>query len=146
MWGQVRLLRSDQLPPPNRPAGSASVSITRLTGGAIFCPLPLPQNSGATGPNYKIQTALDRSGNFVEGNLILLTSGSPLASQVWSKSKCLTIWRIWFCRALRPYKKEISQCNYKGRAWDTSKYDPDLSVSILKVKVIQGHEVKERSN
>ena len=32
------------------------------------------------------------------------------------------------------------------RVWDTSKYDPKLSVSIFKVKVIQGHEVKERSN
>ena len=44
------------------------------------------------------------------------------------------------------YKKEISQCNYMDRVWDTSKYDFNLSVSIFKVKVIQGHEVKERSN
>ena len=29
--------------------------------------------------------------------------------------------------------------------WDTFKYDPKLSVIIFKVKVIQGHEVKERS-
>ena len=77
---------------------------------------------------------------------MLLTLGSPMTSQVRSKSKCLTIWRIWFCRALRPYKKEISQCNYMDRVWDTSKYDPKLSVNIFKVKVIQGHEVEERSN
>ena len=30
------------------------------------------------------------------------------------------------------------------RVWDISKYDPKLSASIFKVKVIQGHEVKER--
>ena len=32
------------------------------------------------------------------------------------------------------------------RVWGTSKYDPNLSMSTFKVKVIQGHEVKERSN
>ena len=32
------------------------------------------------------------------------------------------------------------------RVWDTSKYDPILSVSIFKVKVIHGHGVKEKSN
>ena len=30
------------------------------------------------------------------------------------------------------------------RVWDTSKYHPKLSVSVLKFKVIQGHEVNER--
>ena len=88
----------------------------------------------------------DRSGKFVEGNLRLLTSGSLMTSQVRSKSKCLTIWSIWFCRALEPYEMEISQYNDMDRVWDTSKYHPKLSVSIFKVKVIQGHEVKERSN
>ena len=77
---------------------------------------------------------------------MLLTSGSPMTSQVRSKSKCLTIWRIWFCRALRPYKMEISQYNYMDRVWDTSWYDSKISVSIFKIKVIQGHEFKERSN
>ena len=32
------------------------------------------------------------------------------------------------------------------RAWGTYKYYANLSVSIFKVKVSQGHEVKERSN
>ena len=83
-------------------------------GGAIFLP-PSPQNSETTGPNYKIQKCFDRSGNFVDGNLILLTSWSPITLQVRSKSKCFTIWLIWFCRALRPYQKEISQCNCMDR-------------------------------
>ena len=39
---------------------------------------------------------------------------------------------------------EISQYNDKDSVCDTSKYDPKLSVSIFKVKAIQGHEVKER--
>ena len=41
---------------------------------------------------------------------------------------------------------EISQNNDMDRLWDTSKYHPKLSVNIFKVKVIQGHEVKESSN
>ena len=41
--------------------------------GCIFLPRP-PQNSGTTGRIYKIQMVLDRSGEFVEVNLILLTS------------------------------------------------------------------------
>ena len=69
-----------------------------------------------------------------------------MTSQVRSKSKSLTIWRIGLCRAPRPYKREISQCNYIDRVCDTSKYDPQLSVSVFKVKVIQGHEIKESSN
>ena len=77
---------------------------------------------------------------------MLLTSGSPITSQVRSKSECLTIRRIWFCRALRPYKMEISQCSYMDHVRDTSKHDRKLSVSIFKAKVIKGHQVKERSN
>ena len=69
-----------------------------------------------------------------------------MASQIRSKSNCLTIWSIWFCRTAEPYEMEISQYNDMDRAWDTSKYRPELSVSIFKVKVIQGHEVEERSN
>ena len=45
-----------------------------------------------------------------------------------------------------PYGMEVSQCNDMDCVWDTSKYHPKLSVSIFKVKVIQGHEFKERSN
>ena len=55
-------------------------------------------------------------------------------------------WRIWFCRALQPYQMEISQCSNIDSVWDTSKYDPNLSVSIFKVNAIQGHKIKERSN
>ena len=54
--------------------------------GAIFA--PPPQNSGTTGPIYKIQTAFDRYGKFVTENLILLTLGSTMTSQIRSKSKC----------------------------------------------------------
>ena len=56
-----------------------------------------------------------------------------MTSQVRSKSKCLTIWSIWFCRALEPYEMEISQYNNMCRVWDTSKYHPKLSLSIFKV-------------
>ena len=38
---------------------------------------------------------------------------------------------------------EISQYNYMERVQDSSKHDPKLSVSILKVKAIQGYKVKE---
>ena len=41
---------------------------------------------------------------------------------------------------------EISQYNGIDRVWDTSKHHHKLSVGIFKVKVIQGHEVKETSN
>ena len=46
----------------------------------------------------------------------------------------------------RAYGMEISQYNGMDRVWNTSKYHPKLSMSIFNVKVIQGHEVKERSN
>ena len=109
-------------------------------GGLCFA--PPPHNSGTTGRIYKIQTACDRSRKFVERNLMLLTSRSPMTAQNRSKWKCLTIWSIWFCRALEPYEMEISQYNDMYRVWDTFKYHPKLSVSIFKVKVIQGHGVK----
>ena len=75
---------------------------------------------------------------------MLLTSGSPITSQVRSNSKCLRIWSIWFCRALEPYQKEMSEYNDMDRVWDTSRYHSKLSMSIFKVHVIQGHEVKEK--
>ena len=133
--------RSISLPAPDR-----GICITRLTsgGGGLFP--PPSQNSETTDRIRKFQTAFNRSAKAVEGNLISLTSGSLLTSQVTSSSKCLTIWSIWFCRALEQYEMEISQYNDMNRIWDTSKYHPKLSVSIFKVKVIQGHEVKERSN
>ena len=42
--------------------------------------------------------------------------------------------------------KKVSQYIDIDSVWDTSKNHPKLSVSIFKVKVIQGYEVKERSN
>ena len=68
--------------PITYPAPDSGISITRLTGGGggIFC--SPPQNSGTTGRICKLQAAFDRSGKFVEGNLMLLTSGSPMTSQV----------------------------------------------------------------
>ena len=77
---------------------------------------------------------------------MLLISGSPITSNARSNSKCLTILSTWVCRALEPYQMEISGYNDIDRVWDTSRYHPKLSLSILKVKVIQGHEVKESSN
>ena len=81
---------------------------------------------------------------------MLLTSGSLMTSKVRSKSKfdfgfyIYTIYTI--CRALEPYEMEIRRYNVMDRVWDTSKYHPKPSVSIFKVKVTQGHEVKEWSN
>ena len=51
-----------------------------------------------------------------------------------------------FCRALQPYQTGISQYKNMDRVRDTSKYHPELSVTIFKVKVVQDHKVKERSN
>ena len=45
-----------------------------------------------------------------------------------------------------PVSNGIRQYNDMGRAWDTSKYHPKLSVSKFKVKVVQNHEFKEKSN
>ena len=117
------------------------ISITRMMGWDI--PFPTPQTSENNGPIYKIQTVFDRSGKFMEGNLKLLTSGSPMMSQVMPKSNCLTIWRIWFCRELQPYEIEISQYIGMDRVWDTPKCHPKLSGSIFNIKVIQGHEIKQ---
>ena len=44
---------------------------------------------------------------------------------------------------LSPYEMEISQYNDMDRVWDTSKYHPKLSVSIFKVKAVQGHGIKK---
>ena len=48
-------------------------------------------------------------------------------------------------RAPQPYQMEISQYNNMYRVLDTSRYHPELPMSIFKVKVIHGHEVKNRS-
>ena len=56
-----------------------------------------------------------------------------MTSQVRSKSKWLTIWRIWFYRTLQPYQMEMSKYNNMGRVCDTSKYHPKPSLSIFKV-------------
>ena len=119
------------------------ISITRLTGGGGYFLPPSELRNYAS--DYKAQTAFDRPGEFVEGDLILFTSRSLMRSQVRSKSKCLTILSLALSRT-RAYGIEISQYNDTDRVWDTSKYHPKLSVSIFKVKVIQGHKAKERSN
>ena len=103
-WGH---LRSPEVKWSLKPAPDRGISVTRLTrGGGLF---PPPQNSGATGRIYKLQTAFDRSGKCVRANLMLLTSGSLMTSQARSKSKCLTILSNWIYRALEPYEMEISQ-------------------------------------
>ena len=48
---------------------------------------------------------------------MLLASVSLMTSQVMSKSKCLTNWSIWICRAMEPYGIEISQYNDMDRVW-----------------------------
>ena len=68
------------------------ISITLVEEKGLFLSPPPPM-SGTIGPIYEIQTALDRPGKFIEGNPILLTSRSPMTSQVKSESKCLTICR-----------------------------------------------------
>ena len=90
----------------------------------------------------KFKTAFDGSLKFLEGNILLLTLGSLMTSQVRPKTKCLMILSIWFCHALELYEMEISNYNDMDRVWETSKYHPKFSVSIFKVKVIQGHGVK----
>ena len=57
-----------------------------------------------------------------------------MTSQVWSKNKCLTIWRIWFCRAQQPYQMEVSRYNNMDHVWHTSKYHPKLPGRIFKIK------------
>ena len=57
-------------------------------GGGLFIAPPLI--SETTGPIFKIQTASDSPGKVVERKNFLVTSRSPMTSQVRSKSKCLT--------------------------------------------------------
>ena len=57
-------------------------------GGGIFLP---PRISETTERIREIQTAFDTPLKFVEGNLISLTSGSPMTSQIRSKIKCFTV-------------------------------------------------------
>ena len=55
-------------------------------GWAIFCP---PLISETTEPILKIQTASNSPGKTVERKSTLLTSESPMTSQVRSNTKCL---------------------------------------------------------
>ena len=111
-------------------APDRGISIPQLTRGHF---LPL-QNSRYNSLICKIQTAFDRSGKVMEGKLKLLTSESLMTSQVRSKSKCLSIWTICFCRALQPYQMEISQYNNMDRVGDTSKYHPRFTVNIERIE------------
>ena len=57
-------------------------------GGGIYLP---PRISETTGRIRKIQTVFASPLKFVEVNLISLTSGLPMTSQVRSKIKCFTV-------------------------------------------------------
>ena len=88
-------------------------------GGGYFLPPPEFRNYWSDLQIYKIQTAFNRPGKFLEISLMLLTSGSPMTSQVRSKS------------ALRPYKMEISQYNYIHGVWTTWMVSGTLLSMIL---------------
>ena len=66
-------------------------------GGGLFRAPPLI--SEISGPILKIQAAFESPGKTVEGEQILLTSGSRVTSQVRSKSKCSTFRAWWHRRA-----------------------------------------------
>ena len=61
-------------------------------GGGLFRDPPLIPET--TGPILKIQAAFESPRKIIEGKLILMTSGSPVTSQVRSKSECSTF-RAW---------------------------------------------------
>ena len=94
--------------------------------------------------DLKIQTAFDIYGKFVEKpNVVDLEITDDVTGQV--RVKMFDDLEYLVCRALEPYQMKISQYNDMYRVWDTSKYNPKVSVSIFKANVIQGNEVKERS-
>ena len=53
-----------------------------LGGGGLFRAPPISEN---TGPILKIQAAFESPGKIVDGKQILMTSGSPVTSQVRSR-------------------------------------------------------------
>ena len=71
-------------PRRSNPRAGGVYFMTPLGRGAIFSP---PLISEMAGPIPEIQMAFDSPGKVVEGNLVLLTSGSPMTSQVRSKSE-----------------------------------------------------------
>ena len=75
--------------------------------------------------------------------LVLSTLGSPMTSQVRSKPKCLDdlAFPDW---SRTTVVSNVNKWNSMDPVWDTSKYHPKLSVSILRVNVIQGRKIKER--
>ena len=95
------------------PAPDRGTFITRLTGGgAIFA--SSPQKSGIAGLINKIQTAFDRSGKFIEGN-IRLTSGSPMTSQI----KMFDYLAYLDLSSTTAVSNGIIQYNNMDRVWDT---------------------------
>ena len=117
---------------------------TTMEGEAMFCPTPSElrnywsnlQNSNAVRQIWRI---CRRKPNFAD-----LGDTDDVTGQV--KVKIVDNFESLVCLALEPHGMRISQNNDIDRVWDTSKYHRKLSVNIFKVKVIHGHEVKERSN
>ena len=73
---------------PNiNPAGGGPTGHLPRGGGHLFA----PRISETTERIRKIQTAFHSPLKFAEGNLISLSSGSPMTSQVRSKIKCFTV-------------------------------------------------------
>ena len=66
------------------PRLTGEFSITRLTGGRGEGPLKPRPISETTGLIFKIQTAFNSQCKSVDRNIIALTSGSPMTSQVRS--------------------------------------------------------------
>ena len=88
-WSRVasgfRLCHSDTFK-LNPAGGAVGLPATfRVVRVHLFAP---PRISETTGRIRQMQTVFDSPLNFVEGNLIALTSGSPMTSQVRSKRKC----------------------------------------------------------
>ena len=81
-------------PKVDYPAPHWDIFITRPTAGGYFEP---PLISETAGPILKIQKAFESPENTGEGKQIFMTSGSPVTSQVRSKSICLTF-RAWWHR------------------------------------------------
>ena len=114
------------------PAPDRGISIPRLTEGGYFLSHSELRNQC---PHLKIQRAFDRPGKLIEGNLTLLTSGSPITTrtgQVKVKMFDDLVYLVLSCTTAA-IQAEISQYNNMGRMWDTSKYHRKLSVTIFMV-------------
>ena len=106
-----------------------------VTGSGYFCP---PSRSQRLRCRFTKFERCSRDLENLSGEIpVLLTSGSPMASQARSKQKCLAICHAWICRALFPYQIELYQYTSMASVWDVSKYYTKVSVSTCNVKVIK---------